>query len=131
MYHATLERKERFPRTAVILILQHGVLYALFCQLVLQLERNDGQTVDKDAQIQREFPGVRRIAELARHAENILSEQFRRLFVSLGRRHIKHHKIRRIRLDAVPQYVDDAAFRQFALQAVQKLPLFLVGFQRA
>ena len=129
MYHTALEGKQRLSGIAVLLILRHRVIGILFGQLVFQLERDHGQTVEKDAQIQRQFPRVRGIAELPCDAENILRKVSLRFRVSFRGREIKENQINRVHLDSVPQNINHAAFRKFALQTVQKLPFLLCGLE--
>lgn len=62
-------------------------------------------------------------------AENVLFKHFPCLGIVLGRRKIEHDKVNRIHLDAVAQHINDAAFGKLPLQAVQKLTLFLLGFE--
>lgn len=58
------ELEKQLLRIAVMLILIDGVIHILLGQLVFQLEGDDRQTVDEDAQIQRQLRGVGRKMEL-------------------------------------------------------------------
>ena len=59
---AAAEREERLARAAVALVLLHGVADGLLGQAVLQLECGDGQTVDEQAQVERELGVVVAVA---------------------------------------------------------------------
>ena len=118
---AALEREERLGGRAVAAVLLHRVPDALPREAVLELAREDRQPVHEDAQVQREPRRVARIAQLARHAEEIFPEQLPRRRVLGRRRRRKEEEAPRIGLHALAQDVHHAAPRHFRLHAVQEL----------
>ena len=118
MNHAALESKEIFSWVAVILILLNSIVRILFGQLIFKFKSNDGQTVNKYAQIKSHFACVLGIAELSCHAEDILFEViFCRLIVFVWRE-IKHNKVSGINLYSVAKHSNNTAFGKLSLQTV-------------
>ncbi len=78
MHHATAQLKQQLARVAVGLILRDGVRHRLLGQRVLQLEGRHRQAIDEQAQVQRTRRLVIAVAQLPRHAENVLGEAVRR-----------------------------------------------------
>ena len=113
-----------------MLILIDGVIHILLGQLVFQLEGDDRQTVDEDAQIQRQLRGVGREMELARDAEDVFRMQRCGGGVIYAGRHIEHDEAGGISLDAFAQHVNNAALGDFIADTGEKLRRFLwIGFQ--
>lgn len=131
VHHAALEGKQLLMRVAVILILLHSVIHVLFGELVLQLEGHDRQTVDENAQIQRQSTSVNRVAQLPGDTEDVFLIHLRCMDVALGRGQVKHDQVGGISLDTVAEHVNDASLGQFALQAVQEVTLLLLRLEHA
>ncbi len=68
---AAPELKQQLARVTVAFVLLNGIFNGLLRQAVLQLEGGDGQSVDKDAQVERELGFVFAVAKLARDAETV------------------------------------------------------------
>ena len=108
MHHAPLERKEQIARRPILPVLPHRVRRRLLRQTVFELHRDERQSVDKDAEIERE-PRPCGIAELTRHTENILIIKLLCLGVPLRRRHIIEREVCGAILNAAAQDVHDTA----------------------
>ena len=73
MHHAAAELEQPLARIAVAPVLLHRVLDRLLRQVVLQLERGDGQAVDEQAQVERAARLVHAVGELACYGKPVLS----------------------------------------------------------
>ena len=131
MHHAAFEGKEGVARAAVASVLLDGVRRALLRQSVFQLQRDDGQTVDEEAEVERELRGVGRVAKLVRHAEDVFRVHRLLLLVVFCRRQVEEDEVGGVDLDAAPQHIDDAAARKLRLQAAEELPLLRLGGEDA
>ena len=114
---AAAKLEELLSGVAIALVLLDGVAHCLLGQAVLQLERGDGQAVDKQAQVQGELGLVQAVAELPRNAEAILPIQDLSPFVSRRRRAVHQVDLVRPVLDAIAKHVDCAPPGNLPLQA--------------
>ena len=120
MHHAALELKEQFARVTVVLILSDGIIHTLLGEAVLQLKRDDRQAVDKQAHIQRKAGLVGRKLQLAGDAENILTKAFVCGGIVFRRSLVKKVKSRGIGVYSFAQYIHNAAFGDFTLDAIKE-----------
>ena len=113
-----------------MLILIDRVIHVLFGELVFQLEGNHRQTVDENAQVQRQLGCVGGEVQLARDAEYVLGMQLRGGGVVHAGRHVEQHKAGRVDLYAPAQHIDDAALGDLIAHTGEKLrTLERLGFQ--
>lgn len=120
MHHAAPELKEKLAGIAVALVLLDSVLYRLLGQEIFQFKCGDRQTVDKNAQIEREFSLVLAVPELARDAEDIRAELLDGFRVFRRRRAIEEVHVLGTVLDTVAQNINDPALRYLSLQACEE-----------
>ncbi len=84
MRHAATKLEEGLARVAVPLVLPNGVLVRLLGQPVLQFEGENGETVDKESDVQCSLALVPAVAELTRCSETVQLEALFGFYV-LGR----------------------------------------------
>ena len=72
--HAAPEPEEGLARVAVPPVLQDGVVEGLLREPVLQLEGEDGESVDEEPDVERALGVVPAVPKLAGDAELVLSE---------------------------------------------------------
>ena len=60
--HASFEGEQKVMEIPVFLILAHSIFGILLCELILQLHCDDRKAVDEQADIQRQFTSILRIA---------------------------------------------------------------------
>lgn len=117
--HASFELEEEFPRIAIDLVLLDGIVGILFGELVFQFAGDDRQAVDENGQIEGEPGIVAGVHELTGNTENILIELLLRFGIVFGGGLIKEDQIPDgIEIDPFAENVDDAAFGDFATEAV-------------
>ena len=121
MHHAAAKLKKLLARVAVAAVLLHRVLDGLLGEAVFQLEGGDRQAVDKQAQIERAACFVVTVGELARDRKTILGVQRLCLGVALGGCAVEQIEMPgRMMLNALAQYVDDAALADLGRDATEK-----------
>ena len=118
---AATELKKLLARASIALVLLNSVLYRLLRKAVLQLERSNRQTVDEQAQIQREPGIVAAVSELPGDTEAVLLVQNPGLLIARRRCPVEQVDLMRSVLDPPAQHIDRAVPGDLTLQASQKL----------
>ena len=98
-----------------------GVVEGLLREPVLQLEREDGEPVDEEPDVERALGVVPAVPKLAGNAELVLEEAPLGRLVLGGGRAVEEVEVVGAVLDPVAQDVDGAALADLALEAGEKL----------
>ncbi len=131
MHHAALEAKQKLRRAAICPVLLDSIPVVLLGQLVFQLHRDDGQTIQKDAYIQCQQRVELGILQLPCHAENVLFIQRRCVRIIRRRTDIKQIQMQVLITHSLSQQVDDAIGLQLLIQLLKEFGLFKVAVQDA
>ena len=113
------ELKQQFARIAVALVLALGVFHRLARERVLQFRRGNGQTVQKQHQVQRLAVCIA-VIQLACHRELVVPIQRQRVGVhGVAWRKHRHPQLLAIALEALAQHLEHALGVQLFGQMVQ------------
>ena len=107
----------------ILLVLMFGLLGAPAAgQAAFQLQRGDGQTIQKQHHIQRILIGFA-VIQLARHTQAVVSvlRPTGRVFLIVGGKQ-RHPKLFAVHLEALTQHLEHAFDRQLLGQAVKHDP---------
>src|ERR1035437_9924154 len=110
MHDRALEPKDQLLGVPVIFVLLDCVAHCLFGQAVLQLESDNGQSVDKKADVQGELGIVGAEVELPGGRKPVLGEQVDALRIALRRGPEEQVYLVRSVLNALSEHVNDTAF---------------------
>src|ERR1035441_7967360 len=121
MDNTPTELEQQLSWITVALVLLNGVLNRLFCELVLQLEGGDGESIDENAEIERQLRLVLAIPELASDTEDVCSKLLNRLGVPGGRATVKQIDVGRTVVDALSQDINNTALCDLTLQPGKEL----------
>ena len=131
MHHAALEAKQQLRRATVGPVLLDSIPIVLLGQLIFQFHRDDGQTIQENAHIQRQQGIEFRVLQLSCYAENILRIQCCRVPVIGRGTDIEQIKMQVLIAQTLAQQVDDAVGLQLLVQLLKELFLFKVALQNA
>ena len=121
MRHAAALPEKLLARVAVVLVLANGVLDRLLGEAVLQLERDDGQAVDEQNEVEREVSPAGAVTQLASYGEAVLGVQRSRRFVAGRRSGVEQVQAVLAVIDSVAENFNHAALADFGLQPRQEL----------
>ena len=131
MHDAALERKERLGRAAVILILLDRILIILLGQLVFQFHRDDGQAVQKDADIKRQQRIELGVLQLPCNTEYIFRVQGCSIRILCRRTDIKQIQLQMLIAHTFPQQFNHAVRLQLFIQLLEEPIFFQIIVQDA
>ena len=117
---APAEAEDQLARVAVPLVLLDGVVERLLGDVVLQLERGDGQPVDERRQVEGECGLAGAVTQLPGDAEPVPGEQLGGALVPGRRGRVEEVEVVGAVLHAGPQHVHDAVLGDLALQPGQE-----------
>ena len=116
MRDATAALEELLARAAVLPVLPHRVGHRLLREVVLELEGEDGETVDEEPEVERPPRLVPAVAKLAGDGEPVRREALLRLRVFGRRRAVEEVEGVGAVLDPVAEHLNGAPLRDLALQ---------------
>ena len=118
--HAPPEFEEPLAGITVLAVLTDRVVHRLFREAVLQLEREDRQTIDEKRDVQRALGLVAAVAQLPSYGEAVLVETFAGRLVALGGTAVEQPEVVWAVAYPVAQHVDGTPLADLALESCEK-----------
>ena len=116
MRDAPTEFEELLARVSVPPVLLDRVVHGLLGQVVLEFERDDGQAVDEERDVERPLRLVAAVAKLPGDAEPVPLEAFTRPLVARRGRPVEEIHVMCAMGHALAQHVDNTPLRYLPLQ---------------